>query len=176
MTSEQHYATVARLSDSLSDETSKPRYRRLKDGLTLAIERGELRGGAMLPSSRVLAEHLDVSRNTVNRAYRELAVEGFIEPIERVGYVVNEGLGEGDAGRPDRYGSSTPRPVRWDERLGALAEGDDEPRPCARHCARNTEAPASTTWTTRMTRSWSSRSGTSSFPPGVSRPRPTRFW
>ncbi|MDE0709162.1 MAG: winged helix-turn-helix domain-containing protein, partial [bacterium] len=76
MTSEQHYATVARLSDSLSDGTNKPRYRRLKDGLTRAIESGELRGGAMLPSSRVLADHLDVSRNTVNRAYRELVVEG----------------------------------------------------------------------------------------------------
>ena len=80
----------------------------------------------MLPSSRVLADHLDVSRNTVNRAYRELAVEGFIEPIERVGYVVNEGLGEGDAGGPDRGGSSTPPRVRWNERLGALADRDDE--------------------------------------------------
>ncbi|MDE0138880.1 MAG: PLP-dependent aminotransferase family protein [bacterium] len=126
MTSDQHYATVARLSDSLSDETNKPRFRRLKDGLTRAIERGELHGGEMLPSSRVLADHLDVSRNTVNRAYRELAVEGFIEPIERVGYVVNEGLGDGDAGVPHRDGSSTPPRVRWDERLDALADGHDE--------------------------------------------------
>ena len=125
MTSEQLYATVARLSDSLSEETKKPRYRRIKDGLTRAIERGELPAGEMLPSSRVLADHLDISRNTVNRAYRELAVEGFIEPIERVGYVVNEGLGEGDGGQ-DRDGSSTLPRVRWDERLGAQADRDDE--------------------------------------------------
>jgi len=130
MTSEQHYATVARLSDSLSDGTNKPRYRRLKDGLTRAIESGELRGGAMLPSSRVLADHLDVSRNTVNRAYRELVAEGFIEPIERVGYVVNDGLVECDAGGRSRDGSSAP--IRWEERLGALVEGDDErTRPAA---------------------------------------------
>ena len=126
MTSEQLYATVARLSDSLSEETKKPRYRCLKDGLTRAIEMGELDGGEMLPSSRVLADHLGISRNTVNRAYRELAVEGFVEPIERVGYVVNEGLGEGGAGGQDRDGSSTAPRVRWDRRLGALAEGEDE--------------------------------------------------
>ena len=71
-------------------------------------------------------DYLDISRNTVNRAYRELAVEGFIEPIERVGYVVNEGLREGDAGGRDRDGSSSPPRVRWDERLGALADADDE--------------------------------------------------
>ena len=126
MTSEQLYATVTRLSDSLGDGTKKPRYRLIKDGLTRAIERGELAGGEMLPSSRLLADHLDISRNTVNRAYRELAVEGFIEPIERVGYVVNEGLREGDAGGRDRDGSSSPPRVRWDERLGALADVDDE--------------------------------------------------
>ncbi|MCE2528476.1 MAG: PLP-dependent aminotransferase family protein [Acidimicrobiia bacterium] len=126
MTSEQLYATVARLSDSLSEEAKTPRYRRIKDGLTRAIERGELPGGEMLPSSRMLADHLDISRNTVNRAYRELAVEGFVEPIERVGYVVNEGLGEGDAGGQDRDGSDTLPRVRWDERLGALADGEVE--------------------------------------------------
>lgn len=130
MTSEQIFTRVAGLSESPSDETEGPRYRRLKEGFTRAIERGELRGGEMLPSSRALADHLGISRNTVNRAYRELAVEGFVEPIERVGYVVNDGLGEADAGGRYRDGPSTLSPVRWDERLGALADGGDErPRP-----------------------------------------------
>ena len=132
MTSQQQFATVARLSDSLSGETEQPRYRRLRDELTRAIESGELQGGDMLPSSRVLADHLDISRNTVNRAYRELAVDGFVEPIDRVGYMVNDGLGEPDAAGGGQDRQEAVAPVPWDELLSTLADGPGEPsRPAA---------------------------------------------
>src|SRR5262249_51776519 len=44
----------------------------------LIIE-GKLRAGCQIPSSRQLAEHLGVSRNTVLFAYNQLTSEGYID-------------------------------------------------------------------------------------------------
>lgn len=44
-----------------------------------AIRAGRIAGGVRLPSSRRLAEQLDVSRNTVVRAYEILESEGYVE-------------------------------------------------------------------------------------------------
>ena len=46
--------------------------------LELAIERGHVRPGLPLPSSRSLARALGVSRNTVLIAYEELTARGFV--------------------------------------------------------------------------------------------------
>src|ERR1700681_3919807 len=51
----------------------------LVEQLRDAIRRALIAPGARLPSSRRLAEQLDVSRNTVVRAYEELSIEGQIE-------------------------------------------------------------------------------------------------
>ena len=51
----------------------------LAEQLRDAIRRALIAPGAKLPSSRRLAEQLDVSRNTVVRAYEELSIEGQIE-------------------------------------------------------------------------------------------------
>src|ERR1700731_1857120 len=51
----------------------------LVEQLRDAIRRTLIAPGAKLPSSRRLAEQLDVSRNTVVRAYEELSIEGQIE-------------------------------------------------------------------------------------------------
>ena len=49
------------------------------DQLRQAIGEGRLPRGARLPSSRRLAEQLEVARNTVIRAYETLAIEGLAE-------------------------------------------------------------------------------------------------
>ena len=59
-------------------------YQRIRDD----ISSGELREGARLPSKRALAEHLGVSVVTVEGAYRQLVVEGYIESRPRSGYFV----------------------------------------------------------------------------------------
>ena len=43
------------------------------------IEKGVLEPGSKIPSSRMLAKHLKLSRNTVMNAYQRLVSEGFIE-------------------------------------------------------------------------------------------------
>lgn len=53
-------------------------HRQLYDGLRQAILEGRLVVGARLPSTRALAETLEVSRNTVLLAYEQLLIEGYI--------------------------------------------------------------------------------------------------
>lgn len=64
-------------------------YQQLQTGLADLIIRGQLVPDTRLPSSRALAEHLHISRNTVNLAYQELLASGFIRAAERRGYFVN---------------------------------------------------------------------------------------
>jgi GntR family transcriptional regulator / MocR family aminotransferase len=57
-------------------EGEGPTYLRLYRGLRSAITGGGLAPGTRLPSTRELAAELDVSRNTVLRAYEQLLAEG----------------------------------------------------------------------------------------------------
>jgi len=61
----------------------------LRTGFKGLIQRGALRGGQPVPSSRVLADDLGVSRNTVTAAYDQLLEEGFLESRVRSGLFVS---------------------------------------------------------------------------------------
>ena len=63
----------------LDRASSVPLYRQLYDGVREAILSGRLRPGARLPSTRVLAEDLATSRNTVLAAFDQLLAEGYLE-------------------------------------------------------------------------------------------------
>ena len=52
------------------------------------IENGSLPFQTKLPSTRLLATHLQVSRNTVDMAYGQLMDEGYIESSPKRGYFV----------------------------------------------------------------------------------------
>lgn len=56
-----------------------PLYQQLYTHLRLSILTGKLKGGTKLPSTRLLAEELGVSRNTVLNAYEQLMAEGYLE-------------------------------------------------------------------------------------------------
>ncbi|MEV3905357.1 PLP-dependent aminotransferase family protein [Mycobacterium sp. NPDC050551] len=56
----------------------EPLHRQLADGLRAAIRTGRLAEGTRLPSSRVLAADLGVSRRLVVEAYDQLTAEGFL--------------------------------------------------------------------------------------------------
>ncbi len=64
---------------TLDRTSARPMFRQVYDVLKRAIVNGELPLGARLPSTRSLARHLGVSRNTVLNAYETLAAEGLLD-------------------------------------------------------------------------------------------------
>lgn len=65
-------------------------YKQLYRELKKAIISGELPPGKQLPSTRALALQYDISRNTVNTAYSQLLVEGFITSHPGSGFYVEK--------------------------------------------------------------------------------------
>lgn len=61
-------------------------YRQVAD----AIIAGVLQEGDHLPSIRKLSETLQVSHTTIERAYLQLSIEGFVRNVARSGYVVEK--------------------------------------------------------------------------------------
>jgi DNA-binding transcriptional MocR family regulator len=57
-----------------------PLYKQVSDGLRREIAAGNLAAGSRLPSTRLLALDLGVSRITVTNAYAELEADGVVEP------------------------------------------------------------------------------------------------
>jgi GntR family transcriptional regulator/MocR family aminotransferase len=67
-----------------------PLQRQVEDQLRAAIRAGSLVAGERLPSSRVLAADLEVSRGVVSDAYAQLAAEGWLVVEPRMGPRVAE--------------------------------------------------------------------------------------
>lgn len=68
-----------------------PLYEALYRCLRRDIQTGVLPAGSKLPSKRALAQHLEVSKITVETAYGQLLSEGYISAREKVGYFVEPG-------------------------------------------------------------------------------------
>jgi GntR family transcriptional regulator/MocR family aminotransferase len=71
-----------------------PLYQQLYIHMQAAILSGELKSGLKLPSTRALADELNISRNTVLNAYRQLTAEGYLEGAEGSGTFVAHVLPE----------------------------------------------------------------------------------
>ena len=76
------------LTYQLKKAPGLPLYEALYRCLRASILSGELSPGEKLPSKRALAEHLEVSKITVETAYQQLLSEGYISSREKVGYFV----------------------------------------------------------------------------------------
>lgn len=63
----------------LDDESESPKFQQIYEQIRRQIETRALVAGARLPSTRMLAHDLGVSRNTTTTAYEQLASEGYIE-------------------------------------------------------------------------------------------------
>ena len=72
----------------LSSLFDTPLYQQVYTNLRSSILSGELKGGMKLPSTCALAEELNVSRNTILNAYRQLQAEGYIESVQGSGTYV----------------------------------------------------------------------------------------
>ena len=72
----------------LSHNRKIPLYAQLYEAIRADILSGRLPGGEKLPSKRALAEHLSLSKITVETAYAQLLDEGYLTSRERSGYFV----------------------------------------------------------------------------------------
>ena len=89
------------LNLSLADTRSGPVYLRVAEAILQAIQSGRIQPGKALPGVRELAERLDVNRNTILVALRELEDQGWILARPRSGFFVVEPLpAAGGHGRP----------------------------------------------------------------------------
>lgn len=96
------------------DRTSEePLYQQVRRAIEHGIAVGTFDPVHRLPSSRELAEQLDVSRNTINLAYQELIAEGFVDSQERRGLFINSEMRRHC--RAEEHGT-TPR-IDWSRRI-----------------------------------------------------------
>jgi len=77
------------ISFKVDKNSSQPIYKQLIDSIIKDIEDGRFDGGTALPSSRDLAESLQIARDTVVKAYRELHRLGYLFSDTTSGTFVN---------------------------------------------------------------------------------------
>ena len=90
--------------EGIDPRSPTPLYAQIAAHIRVAVASGEVRSGDALPSVRALAQSLRVNPATVVQAYRELAMDGFVEMRHGAGtfrsdYV--EGRGKRGDGRRD---------------------------------------------------------------------------
>ncbi|UUZ69446.1 PLP-dependent aminotransferase family protein [Polaromonas sp. P2-4] len=93
------------------DRTSGHLGRQLTHALREAIRTGNLKPGDLLPSSRQLADALDIARGTVLEAYEQLIAEGFLDAQPRAGTRVASVLAQSwfaDSGSHKPAANATP--------------------------------------------------------------------
>jgi GntR family transcriptional regulator / MocR family aminotransferase len=79
---------------AIDKKAAKPLYRQLYDGYRKAIVDGNVRAGQRVPSTRVLAQELAISRMPVLSAYAQLLAEGYFESRVGSGTIVSRLLPE----------------------------------------------------------------------------------
>ncbi len=80
----------------LERDGNQPLYEQLYEAIRKDILCGSVAGGEKLPSKRALAEHLGISKITVETAYAQLQAEGYISSRERSGYFVEQLNAQGE--------------------------------------------------------------------------------
>lgn len=113
----------------LNPNDKKPLYEQLYLFIRASIEDGKLKTEERLPSKRKLAAHLRVSFITVENAYAQLLVEGYIRSQQRKGYFVSGSQMKKSAVnipvRPERHNlQKAGPPLRFDLKTNAVNTED----------------------------------------------------
>lgn len=77
---------------NLNMNSDVPIYVQLRNEIVMGIGRGELKRGESLPTVRQMAADIGVNTMTVNKAYKILKDEGYIEIDRRHGAKVNQSI------------------------------------------------------------------------------------
>jgi GntR family transcriptional regulator/MocR family aminotransferase len=98
---------------AVSKRVPKSLYKQVYEGYRQAILDGNLGAGQRVPSTRVLAEELGISRIPVMNAYAQLLAEGYFESRIGSGTIVSKSLpSRGAASQPKSQLAETLRPNR----------------------------------------------------------------
>jgi GntR family transcriptional regulator / MocR family aminotransferase len=116
----------------LDEDEEKPLYLNLASSILREIERGRLKPGDALPGTRALANSLGIHRNTVDSAYQELVLQGWLVAEPSRGTFVARDLPEdpppsGMAGKsrtPETHGARMPATPP----LLTISDGVPDPR------------------------------------------------
>ncbi|WP_282851546.1 PLP-dependent aminotransferase family protein [Gulosibacter sediminis] len=92
---------ITELSVSLDRAHPLPLPQQLAGSVRALIDRGVLRAGDALPSSRAWAARLGVSRGTIVTAFEQLTAEGYLTSQTGAATTVNPALGQTHPGRRD---------------------------------------------------------------------------
>lgn len=95
---------------SIDRKAHKAIYQQIYDAYRSAIVGRTLRAGQRVPSTRMLASELGISRLPILNAYAQLLAEGYIESRVGAGTVISKSL-------PDQIASSEPRRTQTSVRL-----------------------------------------------------------
>ncbi|MDA0311185.1 MAG: GntR family transcriptional regulator [Gemmatimonadetes bacterium] len=76
--------------DDIDPRSPTPLYAQIAARVRMAVASGDLAAGDSLPSVRILARDLRVNPATVSQAYRDLAVDGFVETRHGHGTFIQE--------------------------------------------------------------------------------------
>ncbi len=114
---QQGAAPAARATGPLVD--------RIFDDIRTRIEKQSLVVGARLPSVRAMAAEMDISNETVLRAYDKLTAAGYLEARRGSGFYVSpQALQVGKPAVPQRW-TGPPAPYTWDHLLHARGPHGD---------------------------------------------------
>jgi GntR family transcriptional regulator/MocR family aminotransferase len=95
----------------LEANSELPKYRQIADHLRVSIETGRIPAGIKLPSTRIFAEELGVSRNVILQAFDRLIDEGLLS--SRIGdgtYVMASVIGKQGGAAPEARTLTAPEP------------------------------------------------------------------
>lgn len=84
----------------INPHSDTPVYQQLYNSIKSNVEQGTIPAGEKLPSIRRLSGDLHVSRTTIETAYQQLCVEGYIESSPQRGYYVLQAAHKISAGEP----------------------------------------------------------------------------
>jgi len=99
----------------------------LSHHIARAIHNGELADGDYLPSTRLMAKHLGISRNTVLQAYEELVAVGLIVGVPGSGMRVCQGTEVVPTAIPSVELQRIVRAARFPARIISLTDQDGNP-------------------------------------------------
>ena len=116
----------------LEEDGKAPLFLNLASVIRREIERGRLKPGEALPGTRALAKSLRIHRNTVDAAYRELVLQGWLVSEPSRGTFVTRDLPEASSSSHSEAKTAQQKtaeaPEAWRPPMLRISDGAPDPR------------------------------------------------